>query len=65
MFLMKKLNKSTFSTGGEAICIGTVAVYAAYTMFPDMFWGLMVGMLPWVCGLSLLAYVFLKLDLEG
>ncbi len=62
---MKKLNKSTFSEGGQGICIAVVALYAAHQMFPGQVWGLLLSFLPWACGLSLLTYVFFKLDLEG
>ena len=62
---MSGVKKSTFSEGGQGLLIGVVGLYAAYKMFPGMLAGLIWSFLPWACGLSLLTYVFLRLDLEG
>ena len=61
---MSKIKKSTFTEGGQGLCIGFVALYAAYIMFPGMFWLVLWRFLPVACGLSALAYLFFRLELE-
>ena len=58
------VKKTSLVEAGQGICIGVVALYAAYAMFPGALWRLLWGVLPWLCGLSLITYALYNLELE-